>query len=154
GRGDFALSLERHIHLRERQFHVQPTVHVYQQQHCVAHFQYEPGGDNRCYCHCDLFSGGPDSDVDHSRESLHYENHNIGSNRNRNGGVLMNRSQRTSGQSLLLATVSLSVIFGMIGLTVDLGWAYYRREAAQAAADAAVLAAVHGAAVTSPSGFV
>jgi Putative Flp pilus-assembly TadE/G-like len=52
-----------------------------------------------------------------------------------------------------MVTLSLTVIFGMLGLAVDLGWAYYRQQAAQSAADAAAQAAAVAAASTSPSGF-
>ena len=58
-----------------------------------------------------------------------------------------------SGQALLMVTLSLTVIFGMLGLAVDLGWAYYRQQAAQAAADAAAQAAALAVVKTSPSGF-
>jgi len=50
-----------------------------------------------------------------------------------------------------MMTLSLTVILGMLGLAVDVGWAYYRQQAAQAAADAAAIAAVR-AAVTSAAG--
>jgi Flp pilus assembly protein TadG len=40
-----------------------------------------------------------------------------------------------------LATLSLFTLFGIIGLAVDLGWSYYRKQVAQTAADAAALAA-------------
>ena len=50
-----------------------------------------------------------------------------------------------------MMTLSLTVILGMLGLAVDVGWAYYRQQAAQAAADAAAVAAVR-AAVTSAGG--
>jgi len=42
----------------------------------------------------------------------------------------------------------------MLGLAVDLGWAYYRQQTAQAAADAAALAAVRAALTSAPSGQV
>jgi len=44
-----------------------------------------------------------------------------------------------------MTTLSLTVILGMLGLAVDLGWAYYRQQATQAAADAAAGAAVRAA---------
>ncbi len=50
-----------------------------------------------------------------------------------------------------MMTLSLTLILGMLGLAVDLGWAYYRQQAAQAAADSAAIAAVR-AAVTSATG--
>jgi len=40
-----------------------------------------------------------------------------------------------------MATMSLFMLFGIMGLAVDLGWSYYRKQAAQTAADAAALAA-------------
>lgn len=40
-----------------------------------------------------------------------------------------------------MLTFTIVVMMAVLGLVVDLGWAYYRRQAAQAAADAAVLAA-------------
>lgn len=51
-------------------------------------------------------------------------------------------------------TLSVTVILGMLGLTVDLGWAYYRQQAAQAAADAAAMAAARAALSSAPSGPV
>jgi len=42
-------------------------------------------------------------------------------------------------------TLSLTVLVGLLALEVDLGWAYYRRIAAKAAADAAVSAAAKAA---------
>jgi hypothetical protein len=50
-----------------------------------------------------------------------------------------------------MATVSLSLMLGMLGLGVDLGWAYFRREAVQTAADAAAAAVVRAAMSTSPN---
>jgi len=49
-------------------------------------------------------------------------------------------------------TLSLTVIMGMLGLVVDLGWAYYRQQAAQAAADAAAIAAARAALTSAPGG--
>jgi hypothetical protein len=45
------------------------------------------------------------------------------------------------GQTAILFTLMLVPILGMVGLVVDVGWAYYRFQAAQAAADAAASAA-------------
>jgi hypothetical protein len=45
------------------------------------------------------------------------------------------------GQAVILFTLMLVPLLGMIGLVVDIGWAYYRHQAAQAAADAAASAA-------------
>jgi len=50
-----------------------------------------------------------------------------------------------------MVTLATVVIFGSLALAADVGWAYFRRETAQAAADSAVLAAVRAAVHTSPS---
>ena len=42
------------------------------------------------------------------------------------------------------------VIFAVLGLVVDIGWAQFRQRAAQAAADGAALAAVANAVASSP----
>ena len=49
------------------------------------------------------------------------------------------------GNVLVLCTLSIAMICGMVGLVVDLGWAYYRRNVAQSAADSAALAAAYAA---------
>ena len=46
-----------------------------------------------------------------------------------------------AGQTMLLGTLSLVLFFSVLGLAVDMGWSYFRRHAAQAAADSAALAA-------------
>lgn len=46
------------------------------------------------------------------------------------------------GQVLLMMTFALFAMFGIMALVVDVGWANYRKQAAQAAADAAALAGV------------
>ena len=48
------------------------------------------------------------------------------------------------GQSLLLMTTAAITMFGLLGLVVDIGYMYYRRQAARAAAESAALAAVLG----------
>lgn len=53
----------------------------------------------------------------------------------------MSRSGRC-GQAGLFVVLNLTLVFGTLGLAVDLGWAYYKRNAAQTAADAAAMAAV------------
>jgi Flp pilus assembly protein TadG len=58
-------------------------------------------------------------------------------------------SKREAGQALIMVTLSISVLLGMIGLAVDLGWSYYRRQAAQTAAESAATAAAVAAAVSS-----
>jgi len=52
-----------------------------------------------------------------------------------------------------MVALSLTLLFGMLGLAVDVGWAFYRQQAAQAAADAAAQAAVVAAINSSPSGM-
>jgi hypothetical protein len=49
------------------------------------------------------------------------------------------------GQALLMTALSLGMIFGILGLTVDVGWAYYEQQAAQTAAESAAIAAVKSA---------
>jgi len=53
------------------------------------------------------------------------------------------------GQALIMIVLSCLVIFGAVGLVVDLGWARFRKQAAQAAAESAALAAVASAASSS-----
>lgn len=48
-----------------------------------------------------------------------------------------------------MAAFSLTLMLGAMSLVVDLGWGYYRREAAQSAADAAATAAIRAAETTS-----
>ncbi len=52
-----------------------------------------------------------------------------------------------------MVTLATGVIFGSLALAVDVGWAYFRRETAQAAADTAALAAVRAAVHASSSSF-
>lgn len=47
----------------------------------------------------------------------------------------------TRGQALIFVTLSLPVTLGVVGFVVDLGWAYYRKEACQTAAMAGASAA-------------
>jgi Flp pilus assembly protein TadG len=49
------------------------------------------------------------------------------------------------GQTLILFVLVLPLLMGAMGLAVDLGWLYYRKQAATAAAEAAALAAVKSA---------
>jgi hypothetical protein len=56
--------------------------------------------------------------------------------------VEMKRNQSRSGQAIVMAAFSLTLMLGAMSLVVDLGWGYYRREAAQSAADAAATAAI------------
>jgi hypothetical protein len=52
----------------------------------------------------------------------------------------MRRGER--GTVLIMVTVSLTVLFALLGLAIDLGWMYFVKRSAQAAADAGALAAV------------
>lgn len=63
----------------------------------------------------------------------------------------MKRNRYRNGQALVMATLSLFLMFGMLSLGVDLGWGYYRREVAQTAADAAAAAVIKAALTSSPS---
>jgi hypothetical protein len=58
---------------------------------------------------------------------------------------LKNFRIRRSGQTALLFTLGLTTMIGMVGLVTDIGFAYYRRQTAQAAALATAMAAVKGA---------
>lgn len=48
---------------------------------------------------------------------------------------------RRSGQTAVMMALSLTMIFGMMGFTVDLGSAYYQKQKAQGAVESAALAA-------------
>lgn len=54
-------------------------------------------------------------------------------------------SDNRKGQALLMVTLSLLAMFGIMGLAVDVGWSYFVRKSAQAAADSAALAAAQAA---------
>jgi Flp pilus assembly protein TadG len=64
----------------------------------------------------------------------------------------MNRTRDCRGQALLLFSLSTLMLFGLLGLVVDVGWSYYRKQVAQAAAESAATAAV--AAVTQGGGGI
>src|SRR5437588_8858434 len=55
---------------------------------------------------------------------------------------LNRRKIRSKGQAILLITVALIPVMGLAGLAIDVGYMQYTQRTAQAAADAAVLAAV------------
>lgn len=48
--------------------------------------------------------------------------------------------RKRSGQAAMMVTLCLPVTLGMLGLVVDVGWSYWRTEACQTAAQAAVMA--------------
>src|SRR5580693_4997092 len=56
-----------------------------------------------------------------------------------------NLTRGRKGQAALFMTMSLTVSMGLIGLVVDIGWAYWRKEACATAANAAAYAAVAAA---------
>src|ERR1051326_1817675 len=58
------------------------------------------------------------------------------------------------GQALVMVTIGIVFIMGLLGLVTDVGWGYYRKQVAQAAVDAAVLAAVQQASVTGSSSTI
>lgn len=56
--------------------------------------------------------------------------------------VLVRRSRvREGGQAIIMVTLALIAMCGLMGLAVDFGWAYFVKRSAQAAADAAAIAA-------------
>jgi Flp pilus assembly protein TadG len=57
----------------------------------------------------------------------------------------MRVSNNQKGQTLILFVLVLPLLMGAMGLAVDIGWLYYRKQAATAAAEAAALAAVKAA---------
>src|SRR5215470_10560544 len=54
----------------------------------------------------------------------------------------MRNATRRNGQTAVLFTLIMTTVFGVAGLVTDFGWAYYRKQVAQAAAQSAALAAV------------
>src|SRR5215831_302389 len=52
---------------------------------------------------------------------------------------------RQRGQAILMLTFSMILLFGMLGLVLDLGWGFFVKRSAQSSADAAALAAVRKA---------
>ncbi len=65
--------------------------------------------------------------------------------------VLSKRLRSQRGQALIFVTASLPVMFGLVGLVADIGWAYWRREACRTAAQSAVMAVVSAAGSAIPS---
>lgn len=54
---------------------------------------------------------------------------------------MTNKRSARRGQALLLVTFALIAMCGLLGLAVDLGWAYFVKKSAQASADAGAMAA-------------
>jgi hypothetical protein len=48
---------------------------------------------------------------------------------------------RRAGQILVFTTLNLFLLFSLVGLALDLGWSYFKKEQAQSAADGAALSA-------------
>jgi Flp pilus assembly protein TadG len=55
------------------------------------------------------------------------------------------KSRRRSGQAVVMVTLSIPLMFGVLGLVVDIGWDYWREEAARTAAQAGAYAAARQA---------
>jgi Flp pilus assembly protein TadG len=58
-----------------------------------------------------------------------------------------------SGQTSVMFTLGLTTMFGVVGMVSDAGYAYYRKQVAQAAAQSAAMAAVKAAYSTSAGNF-
>src|SRR5438105_15276384 len=58
---------------------------------------------------------------------------------------LARRRRKSGGQALVMITFALIAMCGLIGLAVDLGWSFFVKKTAQAAADGAAQAAVQEA---------
>ena len=56
--------------------------------------------------------------------------------------VTVPRSNGQRGQAIVMVTIGIVFLMGILGLVVDVGWGYYRKQVAQAAVDSAVTAAV------------
>jgi hypothetical protein len=56
-----------------------------------------------------------------------------------------NRRKQQAGQAVIMITLGITFLLGLLGLVVDVGYAYYVKQAAQGAADAAVMAAITSA---------
>jgi hypothetical protein len=56
--------------------------------------------------------------------------------------VLQLKREKTRGQALMLICLSSTVLFALLGLVVDVGWMYWRKEACLSAAQAGALAGV------------
>lgn len=65
--------------------------------------------------------------------------------------MVKSNSRGKRGQALVMIVLSSIVIFSIVGLVVDTGWARFRQQAAQAAADSAALAAAQFAASVASS---
>lgn len=68
-------------------------------------------------------------------------------NRERKRGLKAISVTRTGqkGQAVIMITLGITVLIGLLGLVVDVGYAYFVKQAAQGAADSAAMAAIAGA---------
>jgi Flp pilus assembly protein TadG len=58
---------------------------------------------------------------------------------------IVKRKSNRSGQAAIMITLSLPLMFGLLGLVTEIGWAYWRQEACRTAAQAAAVAAARQA---------
>jgi Flp pilus assembly protein TadG len=56
--------------------------------------------------------------------------------------VTSTRRDRQVGQAIVMVSIGTLFLMGIMGLVIDVGWGYYRKQVAQAAADSAALAAI------------
>lgn len=73
---------------------------------------------------------------------------------NTQGTTARKQTNPRAGQTLILFTLAILPILGIIGLVVDIGWAYYRKEVAKTASDAAANAAAMAALIAGGGGSV
>jgi hypothetical protein len=64
----------------------------------------------------------------------------------------MKRNSSEKGQVVVMASLAITLVLAGLAVAVDIGWASYRREAAQAAADAAATAVVNAAQIAHANG--
>jgi len=65
----------------------------------------------------------------------------------------MSRYSSERGQSAVLLTLAMTTMLGVLGLVTDIGWSYYRKEVARAAAQAAALGAAQAALASAGGGL-
>jgi hypothetical protein len=59
--------------------------------------------------------------------------------------IVTRKGSSQSGQTAIFFTLTLIPVFGLLGLVVDVGWSYWRREACRSAAQSAAIAAAMAA---------
>jgi len=67
---------------------------------------------------------------------------------------MRNQRTRERGQTIILYALGMTTVFGMVGMVSDMGYVYYRKQSAQAAAQSAAMAAVKAAFNSSGGTFV